>query len=329
MARRLPPLNALRSFEAAARHLSFVRAADELSVTPAAVSQQVKALEEHLGLKLFRRQARGLLLTDAGQMLLPGLREGLDKMAEAVRRVSAATGSGPLTVNTLPSFATRWLVPRLHRFHARRPEIQLRLSTSSTLVDFAAEDVDAAIRYGKGEYPGLKADLLMVEDLTPVCSPALLDGSAPLRTPEDLRHHTLLHDVINVEGGVHVDGRLDDNWRRWLAHVGVDDIDPYRGPGYSDASNTLQAAIAGQGVAMGRGALIADAVAEGHLVRPFPQTIPSNFAYFLVYPLALADVSKIRAFRDWLIEEARGCECAEVHCPEATQGCAVWGEGSA
>lgn len=266
-------------------------------------------------MRLFRRQPRGLLLTDAGQILLPGLRDGFDKMAEAIRRMQAATGSGPLTVNTLPSFATRWLVPRLNQFYESHPDIQIRLSTSLTLVDFATEAVDAAIRYGRGKYPGLKADLLMIENLIPVCSPALLHGPKPLRTPDDLRHHTLLHDVVIVEGGVHVDGRVDGNWRRWLCHVGLNDIDPYQGPGYSDSSNTLQAAIAGQGVAMGRGALIADALTEGHLVCPFPQAIRSNFAYYLVYPEALADLARIRIFRDWLIEEARACRCAHVSCP--------------
>lgn len=322
MARRLPPLNALRSFEAAARHMSFVRAAEELSVTPAAISQQVKALEGHLGQKLFRRHARGLLLTDAGQLLLPGLRQGLDVMAEAVRGVGAASGAGPLTVNALPSFATRWLVPRLSRFHQRHPDIQFRLATSSNLVDFASEDVDAAIRYGKGDYPGVEADLLMAEDLTPVCSPALLDGPLPLSKPSDLRYHTLLHDVILTEGTV------DPNWRQWLDHVGLADINPYGGPGYTDASNTLQAAVTGQGIAMGRGALVADAVAGGYLVRPFSQAIPSGYAYFLVYPPALADLPKIRAFRDWLIEEARACDCEEVHCPDTARDSAVWGEDS-
>ncbi|MDX1514041.1 MAG: transcriptional regulator GcvA, partial [Gammaproteobacteria bacterium] len=231
MARKLPPLNALRAFEAAARHLSFTRAAEELHVTQAAVSHQVKSLEEYLGIKLFRRFNRSLLLTDEGQAYLPTMTKAFDLMSDATSRLVKKDPAGPLTVSVLPSFAARWLVPRLGRFRRAHPEIDLRIDPATQLVDFGRGDVDVGIRYGRGEYPGLRSDRLMEEDIFPVCSPALLDGEHPLKDPEDLAHHTLLHD----------DGHGD--WRTWLLAAGVDGVDPTRGPIFTDSSMLIQAAM--------------------------------------------------------------------------------------
>ena len=292
MSRRLPPLNAIRAFEAAARHLSFTRAADELAVTQAAISHQVKALEEWLGVKLFRRLNRALLLTDAGQAYLPPPREAFDQLAGATGRLRADDSRGVLTITTLPSIAARWLVPRLGRFREAHPDIDLRIDASQHLTDFAREDVDVALRYGGGAWDGMRAERLMTEDFVPVCSPRLLEGAHPLRSPEDLRHHTLLHD----------DNRND--WTMWFLAAGIEDGDSTRGPAFSDSSLVLQAAAEGQGVALGRSALAATDLAAGRLVKPFDISLPASWAYYVVYPEATAERPKIMAFRDWLMAEA-------------------------
>ncbi len=293
MVRRLPPLNALRAFEAAARHLSFTRAAEELHVTQAAISHQVKALEEHLGRKLFRRLNRALLLTDDGQAYLPSVSRAFTLLNDATSDLLTKQAPGPLTVSALPSFAARWLVPRLGRFRHIRPDIDLRIDPSTELADFAGGDVDVGIRYGRGKYPGMRADWLMTEDIFPVCSPALLEGPHPLHDPEDLEHQVLLHD----------DGHGD--WRTWLLAAGVDRVDPARGPIFTDSSMLIQAAMAAQGVALARGVLAADELAAGRLVRPFTLSLPTEYAYYLVCPVNTAEQPKIAAFRDWLIGEAR------------------------
>ena len=292
MARRLPPLNGLRAFEAAARHLSFTRAAEELSVTQAAISHQVKALEERLGVQLFRRLNRALLLTDAGQQYLPELRDAFDRIDAATERLRASDSRGPLTVSVLPSVATRWLVPRLGRFREAHPEIDIRIAADMHLTDFAREDVDAVLRYGRGDWPGLRADWLLSEDFFPVCSPGLLEGSHPLHTPDDLRHHILLHD----------DDRTD--WTMWFLAAGIEGGDTTRGPAFTDSSMVLQAAAEGQGVALGRSALAAADLAAGKLVKPFDISLPANYAYYLACPEATSERPKIVAFREWLIAEA-------------------------
>ncbi len=297
--RRLPPLNALRAFEAAARHLSFTRAADELAVTQAAVSHQVKALEEWLGLKLFDRQNRTIYLTRGGQAYLPAVREALDGLAEATRRLTQQDSRGALTVSAVPSFAAKWLVPHLTDFRRRQPEIDVRISANDRLIDFAREDVDLAIRMGGGDWPGLTAIWFMDEDLFPVCSPALLQGPYPLERPEDLAHQTLLHD----------DMRQD--WTMWLRAAGVEGVDPEPGPGYTDSSMVIQAAVEGQGVALGRSALAAGDLAAGRLVKPFEVRLPASFAYYVVFPPAQAEQPKVKAFTDWLLETA-ATEAAET-----------------
>lgn len=293
MARRLPPLNALRAFEAAARHLSFTRAADELHVTQAAVSHQVKTLEDWLGIKLFKRLNRAMRLTEEGQSYLPAVRRSFDVLNEATQRLLNTDTLGTLTVSCLPSFAASWLVPRLGRFTAAHPDIELRVAPSPELSDFARDDLDVGIRYGSGKYPGLRADWLMTEDLFPVCSPGLLNGPKPLQKPTDLKYHTLLQD-----------DRIAD-WRTWLLAAGVDDADPSHGHLYTDSSMLLQAAAAGQGVALARGALAADDLAAGRLVKPFEFSLPSEYAYYIVCLETEAERPKIAAFREWIMQAAR------------------------
>ncbi len=288
----LPSLNALRVFEAAGRHLSFTRAAQELNVTQAAVSHSVKSLETHLGVRLFRRSARGLLLTDAGQTYLPEVREAFRRLAVATDRLVAHEAGGALKVSVLPSFAARWLVPRLRQFRQRHPEIDILVSADDAPVSFDRDDVDVAIRYGTGRYPGLRVEAFMEEEVFPVLSPALRDGAATLDRPADLVHFTLLHDDLNV------------TWAHWLKAAGVSDVDPNRGPAFTDSSMLLQAAVDGQGVALGRSALAQDDLVAGRLVRPFALSLPSEYAYFVVYPEHTANRQKIRAFRDWLFAEA-------------------------
>ena len=309
MARRLPPLNSLRAFEAAARHLSFSEAAEELHVTPAAISHQIKALEEHLGMKLFRRLNRAVLLTDAGQACLPGLSEAFDRMAAALERLRVQGCGGPLTVSVAPSFAAKWLVPRLDRFRELCPQTDVRISATMQLVDFWRDDVDLAIRRGVGPWPGVQAELLLPTEAFPVCAPTLLEGSQPLRVPEDLRDHVLLHD----DSGTHADGYPD--WAIWLRAAGVEGIDPSRGPRFNHASLALDAAIVGRGVALALSAVAADDLAAGRLVRPFELTVPTSFAYYVVCPPAAAERPKVQAFRRWLRAEVEGNGAVVDCCP--------------
>lgn len=292
MSRRIPPLNALRAFEAAARHLSFTRASEELFVTQAAVSHQIKALEDWLGFKLFLRMGRGLRLTEEGQDYLPVLRDAFDDIATATERLMRAESEQRLTMSTTDSFASGWLVQRLKRFRARHPEIDVRLTTTDTPVDFARSDVELSVRYGTGPWPGTETIPLFKEEIFPVCSPKLVADDPPLREPKDLRHHTLLHDDMTV------------TWGNWLLAAGVEGVDAERGPAYMHSNLVIQAAIDGEGVALGRSRLVARELEEGRLVKPFELSLPSSFSYFIVYPAANKDRPKIIAFRDWLIEEA-------------------------
>jgi LysR family transcriptional regulator, glycine cleavage system transcriptional activator len=292
MPRRLPPLNALPSFEAAARHLSFSRAAEELHVTHGAVSRAVRNLEDHLGVQLMVRATRAVRLTPIGASFAGEIREVLQHLAAAT---SAATGqsSGVVSVSTIDSFAARWLMPRLFRFRRRHGDIDVRVATSERLADFVSDGIDIAIRCGGGEYRGLSAELLMKEDHFPVCSPKLLKGRYPLRRPADLARHTLLHDVFTVD------------WAIWLRSAGIDGIDPHRGPTFLSSDHAIHAAIGGEGVVLGRSALVADALAAGTLVRPFELSLPAGFAYYLVYPQRALKRPGVRAFRDWLMAEIR------------------------
>jgi LysR family glycine cleavage system transcriptional activator len=309
MAERLPPLSALRTFEAAARHLSFTRAAGELHVTQAAVSHQIKALEEHLGVLLFRRLSRRLLLTEEGQLLMPSVRRAFDELAAGIERVRERCCGGSFTISTTPSIAANWLAARLGRFQALRPEFEIRLMATPRLVDFAREGVDCGIRYGFGDWPGLEAVRLFNAALTPVCSPQLLDGPVPLAVPADLARHTLLHALDDM-----------DDWRLWLRAAGALDIDPQRGPKFESLPLALQAAVSGTGVAISRGPLAAEYLAAGRLVRPFELELPSECAYYFVAPEVSAEQPKIRAFREWLLEEVRAVPTEPPSDAMATTG---------
>jgi LysR family glycine cleavage system transcriptional activator len=300
MAERLPPLKALRVFECAARHLSFTKAAQELHVTQAAVSHQIKALEDHLGFKLFRRLNRALLLTDAGQSYAPAIAEAFEGIHQATHRLLSQQDDSPLTVSVLPSFASTWLVPRLGAFRRAHPHIDLLIDPNPALVDLERGNVDVAIRYGLGDDPRLHHCRLMSEDLFPVCAPALLRGARALRRPEDLRRVELLHD--------------DDHsfWRTWLAAAGIDGVDVSRGPIFMDSSMLLQAAMDGQGVAIARSVLVADALADGALARPFQLSISTRFAYFLVCLPERAMQPKIARFRDWLLSQVSATDISGV-----------------
>ena len=308
MGRRLPPLNALRAFEAAGRHLSFTKAAAELNVTPAAISHQVKALEAQLGVSLFRRLTRALRLTDAGQAGLATLGQGFDKLAQGVEQMRAHGEDEVLTISVGPSFGAKWLVPRLERFRGRHPDVEIRIDGTDRLVDLARDEADVALRYGPGGYKGVRVDRLFRQVNTPVCSPALLGGAHPLRQPDDLRHHTLLH----------IDWKeADATWRMWLLAAGLRDIDPTRGPLFSLESMAVQAALDGQGVALVGEMLVADDLAAGRLVRPFDPSLsrPLTFSYYLVSAKEKAERPKVAAFRDWLLEEVAASRPATRAAP--------------
>jgi len=295
MPRRLPPLNALKAFEAAARHESFTRAAEELCVTQGAVSHQVKALETELGVKLFNRERQRLIITEAGRAYLTVVRDAFDRIASGTERLLQRQSGGALTVTTSPNFAAKWLVHRMGRFAEAHPDIDLRVSASPQHIDFAREDIDLAIRHGDGTAPGLHVMRLCAETLFPVCSPKLLTGRNALRTPADLRRFPLLH----------VDDRQSWNqWGQWLDFAGVRDIDLAHGPVLSQVSMAIDAAVDGQGVALARTALAAWDLIGGRLVRPFDLEMPVPFAYWIVCPKPSAKLAKIVAFTDWLIAEA-------------------------
>ncbi|NIR91690.1 MAG: transcriptional regulator GcvA [Gammaproteobacteria bacterium] len=302
MGRALPPLTALRAFDAAARHLSFARAAEELHVTPAAISQQVRALEDYLGVKLFRRLPRSVVITEAGQSGLIALREGLDKLAEAAELFRTHDANATLVVSVVPTFAAKWLVPRLDRFQALHPEIEVRVDASNRLIDFEREDVDLGIRYGSGVYRGLVVHRLTsgTEVVFPVCSPQLLEGLHPLRRLDDLRWHTLIHTDWK--------GQEDTwpNWRVWLRAAGLTDIDASRGPRFNVGALAAQAAVEGQGVALCNEFLAAQDLAEGRLVKPFELGVKAatHFAHYLVYPEAAARRPKVAAFCEWVLRES-------------------------
>ncbi|MEM8818474.1 MAG: transcriptional regulator GcvA [Pseudomonadota bacterium] len=295
MRRALPPLNALRAFEAAARHLSFTKAAAELNVTPAAISHQVKSFEAFLGVPLFRRLTRALRLTDAGQAALPLLQDGFDALAAGVDRLRSFRDADELTISVSPSFGAMWLVPRLDRFRRRYPEIEIRIDGTDRRVDIRSGEADLAIRYGAGGYTSVRVDRLFGQVNTPVCSPSLLKGPTPLRQPADLSHHTLLHiDWKDAEA----------SWRMWLLAAGLPEIDAMRGPRFSAEDMAVRAAVDRQGVALVGHRLVADHLAAGRLVRPFDDSFstPLSFAYYLLSPKDGASAS-IAAFRTWLLEE--------------------------
>jgi LysR family transcriptional regulator, glycine cleavage system transcriptional activator len=301
MVQRLPPLNAVRAFEAAGRLLSFTRAAEELNVTQAAVSHQIKALEDWLGTPLFRRRQRALELTPAGLLYLTPVRHALEVLAEATDRLTRPEHNVRLSLSVMPSFASKWLLPRLSRFRDEHPDIDVLLQTTDHKVDFAREDVDLAIRHGKGiPDPGLKSELLMAEVLFAVCSPALLRGAKPLREPADIRHHPLLHDDYPV------------GWEDWCRAAGLTGIDMTRGASFTDSSLAIQAAIDGNGICVTRDVLVRDDLARGRLVRLFDIELPGAFTYNLVAPPRHFQRAKVKAFCAWVHGEAARGRAAET-----------------
>lgn len=296
------PLNALRTFEACARLGSFLKAAEELSVTPGAVSRQVKALEAELGVRLFDRFNRAVRLTEVGERLAQGVGEGLTQLEAAVHRVRPAA-DGPLVVSVLHSFAAKWLAPRLAQFEVEHPDTPVLVSASDRAVDLAREGVDVAIRYGVGPYPGLDAQLLMSGRVGPVCSPRLLEGPNALRTPQDLARAVLIHDITYLAE--------EPQWSSWLAANGVTGADLTRGPSFSNSYMAIDAAVAGRGVALIQLALVSDDLAAGRLVQVF-DSVESPFKHWAICLPERADAAKIRRFRRWLLAQAKATEVAAV-----------------
>lgn len=293
------PLNALRAFEAAARHLSFVAAADELSVTPAAVSHQIKKLEDYLGRPLFRRRARGLVLVDAGQLLAKDLHAVFLDLDRAMENVMEEDRGGSLALSVAPTFGAMWLIPRIQNFYSQNPDIDVRISTSLGLVDFQRDDFDAAIRLGHGDWPGLEAIKLFDETVIPMCSPRLLEGPNAIRDPSDLKNHVLLHNHSMD---------FDPNaptWQTWLDTSGAQGVDASRGMHFSLPDHGLQAAIDGAGVVLGWRFLSARDVQAGRVVELFDLEIPLGSTFYLVYPESHSRRPNIAALRAWFLKEIK------------------------
>ncbi|SAL40662.1 LysR family transcriptional regulator [Caballeronia peredens] len=294
-------LNALRAFEAVARHLSYTAAAAELNVTPAAVGQLIRGLESYLDVELFHRSASGssrLALTDAARAALPDLQSGFDLLSNAVERLKASKSRIVFTVTVPAAFADKWLLPRVERFQRRHPYYDLRIDTSQRLVDFTADRIDVGIRYGAGVWPDIVPTFLLRDEFFPVCSPALLQGEHALKTPADLRHHRLIHDVSMSDSGVF------PTWRSWLLHAGCrEPVDTDRGLQLNDSALAIQTAISGNGVALGRTTLVERDLAEGRLVKPFEPMQGCELAYYLVHRKEKSQSAPVLAFKEWLLEE--------------------------
>ena len=304
------PLNALNAFEVAARHQSFSKAAEELHVTPAAVSQQIRMLEELLGVQLFHRLNRGLALTEAGKSGLAKLQDGFRSVNEAVEQIRSDQPVASLDVWMAPSFASKWLMPRLPRFMEQNPHIDLRISASAELIDtdisapslseeiLRRHGVDIAIRFGRGSYPGCDVERLMSVNALPLCSPSLLEDSAkPLRTPADLSHHLLLHDETPYEGR--------PNWPKWLEAVGAMNVDGSRGLRFNRVSLALAAAVEGQGVVLSLEQLAMDDLQKGRLVTLFDYRAELKQAYHVITLKDIASDERVTVFKQWLFDEVR------------------------
>lgn len=295
MPRRLPPLTALRAFEAVCRHLSITTAAEELGVTPGAVSQSVKALEDYLGRPLLERTPRGLILLPAAEAALPALIEGFDLLAEGAKRLAGPDRGGRLTVSVAPSFAAKWLAPRLSDFMIKHPDIDVQIQASMGLANFDSEGVDLAIRYGAGKWHGLEAKLLLNEEVTPVCAQRIADE---IGQPSDLAKFTLIHDDSSI-----ADESCPD-WPMWLKAAGVTNVDASRGPRFNQSNLAIEAAISGRGIVLAKRTLAQADIDSGRLSAPFAQSTPIEFAYFVVHPPGRARSRQARAFINWVQDEA-------------------------
>lgn len=290
----LPSLTGLRAFEVAARHMSFTLAAAELNVTQTAVSHQIRRLEEQLGFPLFIRRNRALLLTREAQDYLPSIRSAFEDLRRATERLRRPNHGGVLIISTTASLATKWLVPRVAAFQDANPGVEVRITTSASLVDFRRDEVDLAVRYGRGSWSGLRADWLMADHSFPVCSPSLPSKSKPLQRPEDLAHHTLLHTMVSRE-----------DWQLWLTASGLPlSLAARRGLMFDQGFMAIQAAMDGLGVALGRTHLVEADITAGRLIAPFEMLLPQDAGYYVVTPEATADVGKISLFREWLLQSA-------------------------
>lgn len=295
-------LKALRAFEASARHHSFSAAAAELNVTPAAVGQLVRSLESWLGLPLFHRASGGrvrLIPTEAAERALPDIRAGLERLG--LSRLRAGPTADVLTVTMSPAFAAKWLLPRIEHFHARHPEMDVRLDTNIRLTDFKVQNIDAGLRYSRGDWPGLVVEKLMDEQIYPVCSPDWLSRNGPLHEPNDLSGKALIHD-LSVDTNIGF-----ASWVAWLQRAGAMRMEPSRGMQVNNSAAVLQAAIDGHGAALARSVMARDDVKAGRLVRLFPQiTLASELAYYMAYPTENASSRKLQVFREWLMQETAG-----------------------
>lgn len=300
MLRHIPGLQSLKAFDASARHLNFTRAAAELNVTPAAVSHQIKELEESVGVPLFQRTSRHMQLTRQGNILKPAIADALEGLTRALQKLRQVENPTQVRVTASPSIAAKWLVPRIDRFLEEVPGADVRIDVSSEPLDFDREDIDVAIRFGNGVYPGLLVEKLFHDTLFPVCSPELLKGAKPLREPKDLLQFTLIHLDWEAQGAVW------PNWRMWMLAAGVKDFNDSRGLHFSQTSLAVQAAVDGHGVALGDSTLVADDLASGRLVKPFELSLrsPAQFAYHLITRRETADRPMTKAFRNWIIAEA-------------------------
>ncbi len=295
--RRLPPIKSLQTFEVAARSLSFSNAADELCVTPAAVSQQIKQLETYLGIPLFHRTKKNVQLTDEAAAVLPLLSESFDKLEEAVNRLARERWAGRLTVSSVPTFSIKWLVHNLAGFTRAHPEIDVRLDASVEFRDFQRDEIDVSIRFGLGNYPDLHVTRLFGEEFILICSPALLEGDQPLRTPHDLKHHRILHvdwGGLNSRSG---------EWHDWAKAAGVEGLDFEKGSRFTYESMAIEAAIHGNGVALVSYYAVLEELKSGRLVQPFDIKVESELAYWLVCPELHLRREKVKAFCDWILTE--------------------------
>ncbi len=289
----MPPLNALKAFVATGRHLNMTAAAKELFVTPSALSHQIRGLEEILGVKLFVRSRHGLTLAETGRLILPGLNDAFDQMAKTMALLKADKDKQTLTISMLSTFAMRWFIPRLSRFQQQYADIDVRISTSVELVNFDRDNVDCAIRFGAGHWPGLAAIRLFTEQLTPVCSPSLITAEKPLENPRNLESFTLLHARLRP-----------DDWRIWLNAVGLNDFKLAHGQVYETRNFAIQAAVDGLGVAIVDPSLAAREIESGRLIQPFKQTLTGENAYYLVYPKTRGTDPSIIALQNWLLDES-------------------------
>ena len=294
MSSRMPPLNPLRTFEVAARHLSFSRAADELFVTAAAVSHQIKTLEDSLGVRLFTRQGNSLALTETGTTYLPAIQQAFKQVAEATYRLHKRDQRPTLKMNVPPTFAVKWLIPRLDQFFKLHPDIDVKVSTSNHMVDFSRENFDLVMCYGRGHYPGMQSKRCLPVEVFPVCSPRLLDAGRPVAGPADLKHYTLLHD-----DSVYSDGSNPD-WSTWFDFVGCTEVDATRGPSFWPSHLVIDAAIDGLGVALAKKPWVDKDLESGRLVRLSDVSLPVEYSYYIVYPDSRAEDPLITTFVEWV-----------------------------